>query len=65
MNRTTAEEQLWLRRTSRRGRWRRVAPLNKGLSLQRLGIKKKWDFVEILNDGSTNSIILSNINSSN
>ena len=41
-HRTTAEEQdEVLRRTSRRGRWRRVAPLGKGLSLQRLGIKTK------------------------
>ena len=41
-----------------------VVPLEKGLSPQRLGIKK-MDFEEILNDCSTNFLVLNSINSSN
>ncbi len=52
------------------------APLEKGLSPQRLGFKtngfrrnpwglRQTDFEEILNDCSTNSLVLNNINSSN
>ena len=43
---------------------RRVTPLNKGLSRSDWGLRQT-DFEEILNDGSTNSLGLSIINSSN
>ena len=43
-------------------RW--VTPLNKGLSQSDWGLRQT-DFEEILNDGSTNSLGLSIINSSN
>ena len=42
-----------------------VAPLEKGLSPQRLGFKKKLDFEEIHNVSSTNSLVQNDINSSN
>ena len=41
-----------------------VAPLEKGLSLSDWGLGRR-DFVEIFNDSSKNSLVLSNINSSN
>ena len=43
------------------GGWR---PLIRGCRHSDWGLRQ-WDFEEILNGGSTNSLILSNINSSN
>ena len=42
-----------------------VVPLEKGLSPQRDWGLKQMDFEEILNDCSTNFLVLNNINSSN
>ena len=47
----------------RGGEWE-GGPLEKGLSLSDWGLGRR-DFVEIFNDSSTNSLVLSNINSSN
>ena len=43
---------------------KRVTPLNKGLSHSDWGLRQ-MDFAEILNDSSTNPLMLSIINSSN
>ena len=75
---TAWEQTLSLRRTPGEGRERfmrmsgghskasrkRVTPLNKGLLRSNWGLRQR-DFAEILNDGSTNPLVLSIINSSN
>ena len=46
------------------GEAKRVTPLSKGLLRSNWGLRQR-DFAEILNDGSTNPLVLSIINSSN
>ena len=61
----TVEEQTFsLRRTPGEGEAKRVTPLSKGLSRSDWGLRQR-DFEEILNDGSTNPLVLSIINLSN